>query len=209
MIKNIKLRTTHIKILFIISALLIVVSILNNYVKFKKLKYNTLKIDNAILKNGDLVLRCGRSTESYAVYLADNNPKFTHIGIICFENGNPYVIHAVPHKNKFIKKEPLQQFLNTKYTSQFAIYRTNFSSDILNNVAKEAQIFYNKKYIFDNEYDLTSNTKLYCTELILKAFQNTGIYLNIQCKPFKYVVGEHPIIFPSEFTKKPEFNRII
>jgi hypothetical protein len=209
MITLTKLKIARFKILFGTSLLIILVIIISNYFFFKSIPYNNFKINNSILKNGDLVLRCGRSTESYAVYLADNNnTEFTHIGIISIENHIPYVIHAVPWKINTVKKEPLNNFINHKVASTYAIYRTNYNSTILKNVVNQANLFYQKKYTFDNEYDLTTNTKLYCTELILKAFRNAGINLNLKTKSINYVVGKHNLIFPSEFTKSP-FKKII
>lgn len=160
-------------------------------------------------KNGDLILRCGKSTESFAVHLVDNASEFTHIGIISIEKGNPFVIHAVPNKDNTLKKETLLEFLNPKNNSTCAIYRSQFNEETLTKVVNEAKKFYSKKYTFDNEYNLSTDTRLYCTELILKAFNNAGITLNIKAKPLNFVIGKHKIIFPSEFTKPPEFNRII
>lgn len=161
------------------------------------------------LKNGDLILRCGKSTESYAVILADSNTEFSHIGIISIENNIPYVIHAVPHKKYFIKKDKLKTFLSPKNASRYAVYRTKNTDEVLKKVAFEAESFYTNKYTFDNDYNLKTNSKLYCSELILKAFQNSGINLNIKPKLLNYGIGKHLIIFPSEFTKAPTFYKII
>ncbi len=179
------------------------------YISFHLKKYNPPAVNSSYLKSGDLILRCGRSTESYAVYLADKNSEFTHIGIIAIENEIPYVIHAVPHKDKFVKKESLTSFLKSKSASKFAVYRCNLNSNILNNVTKEALSFYTKKYTFDTEYDLSTNTKLYCSELVLKAFKNSGILLNIDIQELNYIFVKHQIIFPSAFTRSPFFNKII
>lgn len=161
------------------------------------------------IKNGDLVLRCGRSIESFTVYTADNNSEFSHIGIISIENNMSYVIHAVPCNDNLIKKEKLTDFISPKFASTYAIYRTNFNTSILKKVVNQAQLFRIKKYTFDTNYDLKTNTKLYCTELVLKAFQNTGIQLNIKPSEFNYIVGKQEIILPSEFTKSPYFYKII
>jgi len=165
------------------------------------------EINFSVIKNGDLILRCGRSTESYTVYLADKNSEFTHIGIISVENKIPYVIHAVPHKNKYIKKETLKDFLKPKFTSKFALYRNNLNESYLEKIVEEANLFYHNKYIFDSEYDLKTKSKLYCTELIINAYKNIGISLKLNAKKFSYVFGKHSIIFPSEFTKPP-FKKI-
>ncbi|SDX49857.1 Permuted papain-like amidase enzyme, YaeF/YiiX, C92 family [Lutibacter oricola] len=160
-----------------------------------------------LLKNGDLILRCGKSTESYAVHLADNNAEFSHIGILIFENNIPYVIHAVPHKLQVIKKELLSEFSSTKNASKISIYRSPFQQRIIDNFCNEVKRFYNEKYEFDNEYNLLTDKKLYCTELIVKAYKNCGINLNVQTKEFNYLFGKHSVIFPSEFTKLP-FKKI-
>jgi len=173
----------------------------------KTTNINDIPLSN--LNNGDLIFRCGRSTESYAVYLADKNAEFTHLGIISIENKIPFVIHVVPDKNKLVKKESLAEFLKPKNTSEFAIYRSHYKKVFLDKVVQEANSFYLKKYEFDNKYDLETDSKLYCTELVLKAFNNVGISLKIKAKVLNYGIGKHNIIFPSEFTKAPIFNRII
>ena len=195
-------------ILSLVSLIIVIFIISSSYVSFRN-KTNLLKkINISAINNGDLILRCGRSTESYAVYLADSKAEFTHIGIISLENGTPYVIHAVPHNKNYIKKELLTDFLNSKNTSQFAFFRSNYDSLDLNNVVKNANSFYLKKIEFDSEYNLKTDSKLYCTELILKAFRNAGISLKLKAKEFDYGIGKYKIIFPSEFTKLPTFNRI-
>ncbi|MBI9041717.1 YiiX/YebB-like N1pC/P60 family cysteine hydrolase [Lutibacter sp.] len=161
------------------------------------------------IQNGDLVLRCGRSIESFTVYTADNNSEFSHIGIISIENNMSYVIHAVPCNDNLIKKEKLTDFISPKFASTYAIYRTNFNTSILKKVVNQAKLFRIKKYTFDTNYDLKTNTKLYCTELVLKAFKNSGIELNIKPSEFNYIVGKQEIILPSEFTKSPYFYKII
>ena len=161
------------------------------------------------LHNGDLIFRCGRSTNSFAVYLADKNTEFTHVGIICIENQTPYVIHSVPSKTNLIQKETITSFLNSNNTSKFAIYRSSFKQVKLDEVVIVANSYYINKYEFDSKYDLTTNTKLYCTEMILKAFKTVGIHLKLKPKEFNYIVGNQQIILPSEFTKSPFFYKII
>lgn len=162
-----------------------------------------------VLKNGDLILRRGKSTESYMVILADSKTNFSHIGIICIENDTPYVIHAVPHQKNFIKKDKLTHFLSPKNASTFSVYRSKLSPSTQNKIAFEAMVFYKNKYIFDSDFDLTTNTKLYCTELVLKAYKNAGIQLNIQLKEFNYLIGKQAVILPSEFTNHPFFYKVI
>ena len=150
------------------------------YFSFLNKTTNIKNIPLTNLNNGDLILRRGRSTESYAVYLADKNAEFTHLGIISIEDEIPFVIHVVPDKNKLVKKESLKEFLKPKNASEFAIYRSHYNKFFLDKVVQEANSFYLKKYEFDNKYDLETDSKLYCTELVLKAFNNVGISLKIK-----------------------------
>ncbi|UMB61633.1 hypothetical protein MHL31_05365 [Lutibacter sp. A80] len=197
------------KISCLTTVIILLCGLLFFYLKFRNTNQLKEIANSKNLKNGDLILRAGKSTESYLVHLADNSSEFTHIGIIIIERNQPYVIHAVPHKNHTLKKDLLGDFLDPKKTSSYAIYRSNYTSITLNKVVNEAKNFYVNKYTFDNEYNLNTDTKLYCSELILKAFNNVGIHLNVNAKSFNFVIGEHDIIFPSEFTKIPQFSKII
>lgn len=186
-----------------IASFLLVLGFIISFTLFYLKPVNTLNLDVSLLKNGDLILRKGRSVESYAVYSADKEAEFTHIGMVVYENKIPFVIHAVPHKNKTLKKESVQDFLKPKNASKFAIYRSSFSSEVLRNVTSEVKKFYNNKIVFDNNYNLETDNEMYCTELILKAFKNNNIQLNLKIKELGYLVGKHLILFPSEFTKLP------
>lgn len=186
-----------------ITSSFVILSIIIAYLLFYLKPIKAFNFETSQLKNGDLILRCGRSTESFAVYTADKNAEFTHIGIIVYENNIPKVIHAVPHKNKFIKRETLNTFLKPENASKFAIYRSNYSVETLKNVTNKAVDFYNKKVQFDSNYDLNTNEEMYCTELILKAYKNANIQLNIKPKELYYLFGKHPVIFPSAFTELP------
>lgn len=155
------------------------------------------------LQNGDLVLRRGKSVESYTVYIADDTSDFSHIGVIVMENQKPYVIHAVPNPSHFVLKESLEDFISSDNCSHYAVYRYEMPDENKNGISQLAQSFYEKKYRFDDRYDLSTDHELYCTELVYKVYQKAGIHLAVKPKPFDYVLGSHPVFLPSEFTKAP------
>ncbi|MDV7185687.1 YiiX/YebB-like N1pC/P60 family cysteine hydrolase [Lutibacter sp. TH_r2] len=192
-----------VKKFLLISTFLIAILFIVAYSLFYFKPTNSITFNTSNLKNGDLILRCGKSTESFAVYTADKNAEFTHIGLIVFENTKPFVIHAVPHKNHVLKKETIQEFLKPKNASKYAIYRSNLSPEKQHLITSEALNFFNKKIIFDNHYNLDTNNEMYCTELILKTYKKANIQLDLKTKELNFLVGKHQIIFPSEFTKFP------
>jgi hypothetical protein len=166
------------------------------------------------MQNGDLIFRRGHSTESQVVILTDRKSRFSHVGIICIENEMPLVIHAVPSENKrkpdFIKKEELTEFLNPEKASEFAIYRSDFSEEIKNRAAENAIQFFENKLTFDDKYDFTSDDQLYCTELVLKAFQPDILKsLKIKSTNLNFIFGNVDVIMPGNIIENPHFFKII
>ena len=129
-----------------------------------------------------MIFRRGISIESQIVLMSDGECEYSHVGMIYFLDGKPFVIHSVPGESngddEYIKLESLEDFLADDKASKFAIYRMRISSeDEPHKASVYAYNCYLKKYCFDNNYDLQSNSKLYCTELIWKAYKHVGIDL--------------------------------
>lgn len=174
---------------------------------------NPCGIRNSVLKNGDLVFRQGRSVESYAVNMADSQKEFSHVGIVVVIKGKAYIVHAVPADTKqdmaYVKMETPDQFLASDKATRSAVYRSGFSPTQLESVSRQALNFYNLRYTFDDEFDLSTPTKLYCTELVLDAFRNAGIELNdIKASEINFLVTKLKIILPGEFMKNASFRQV-
>jgi len=166
------------------------------------------------LQNGDLIFRKGRSLESQIVLLTDGETEYSHVGLIYNHKGKPFVIHAVPiesgEKDEFIKMQSLEDFLSNENAAKFAVYRVNESSH--KTCLKASTFAYNcfqKKYSFDDQYDLKTDTKLYCTELIWKAYKNTGIDLveDRLCN-LNFIVTSKKLIVPSSIIKSKLLKKI-
>ena len=162
------------------------------------------------LQNGDLILRRGRSIESFAVFMADKNRDFSHIGIVAIENGEPFVIHAVPGESgknpeRVIKERP-EIFLSREKASHYAIYRSIFSAWEREKVAAKALEYYYNGVEFDHEYNLDSDQKVYCTELVFKAYQQLSIDIHqFELKDIHIFSGTRKILFPGSFITAPQF----
>jgi hypothetical protein len=199
-------------IIYSILAFLLFLFLILNISQSKTPGINTVPEYN--IQNGDLIFRRGYSTQSRAVILADRKSRYSHVGIICIENGMPFVIHAVPIENKgepdFIKKEKLTEFLNPKKASEFEIYRSDFSKEIKNRAVVNAIQFFENKLSFDNKYDFTSDDQLYCTELVLKAFQTDSFNsLAIKSTRLNFIFGNIDVIMPGNIIENPHFFKII
>jgi len=158
---------------------------------------------------GDLIFRRGKSFASQAVLLTDQNSCYSHVGIICLVKGRPFVIHSVPYEqgngNGEMKCEKLESFLCFEKASRAAVYRVHGMSDTgLTKAVQWAKKAFDVRVKFDEEYNLLSDDKLYCTELIWKSFRAAGIDLvkgqfddlNIPLKGGNYILPGRLILNP-------------
>lgn len=171
------------------------------------------QVSSVVFHDGDLIFRRGRSAESMAVYLADPVHDFSHIGIVVMDGGKPFVIHAVPGEQpeavSHVLKEPVNAFLDDAKASHWAVYRSKLSLENLKKVTLKALDFFARQAEFDNNYDLTDDSRLYCTELVMKAYQAAGLERRLYPeKELKFVMGTKKILFPGVFIQSPDFFRV-
>lgn len=124
------------------------------------------------LQEGDLLLRKGTDFSSEQVKDMSKQEKiYSHGGIVIFDSGSWYVYHVEPDffyvKDK-VRKEPVDSFLNRSHNAAFAHGRYKLDS-------AERKVFlsyldeqYRKKVSFDMTFDLKTDDKMYCSEMIRK-----------------------------------------
>lgn len=127
------------------------------------------------IREGDLIFREGKGVISEAMKrLSLKDSRYSHAGIIHFLNDEPYVIHAMGGEYNPLGKiriEKLSAFCTPEICYGFGIYRTDFTSAEIQQFIRVAEDFRQKQLIFDTDFDLDSDDKLYCTELIYKTIQ--------------------------------------
>lgn len=140
--------------------------------------------DTSQFQTGDLVFVRGRSWRSRIVLLFNSGGSdFSHVGLVWRRNGKAFVIHATPTSSNNpegggVMLDPLRQFLSTKHVSQAALYRVNDRNrDIAKRAAATAQQYAARALPFDHDFDASTPSKLYCTELIWRAYRAAGLNL--------------------------------
>ena len=129
-------------------------------------------------REGDLVFRCGYGMESRAV-VSGGQSTYSHVGLLHFDSTHScwQVVHAVPAEDEpeYLKAEDISLFFSPERACMGAWARVNCSDQ----VAKEAVQYALRKVeqccLFDNDYKLSDSTKIYCTELVWRAFGAQGI----------------------------------
>jgi len=190
-------------------------SFINSHSNNSIQKHNlSLEISKLNLQNGDLIFRRGTSIESQIVLLTDQESEYSHVGMIYKTNGKLFVIHTVPKEADadpgYIKLESIDEFLSEGKAERLAVYRLiQNSSEKINIASSYAYNCYIKNYRFDNNYDLVSDKKLYCTELIWKAYKLAGIDLVCnRLKNINIIVTSRTMIMPSSIIESKLLKKI-
>ena len=129
------------------------------------------------IQNGDIVFQGGNGTQAKAVKAATRSP-WSHVGIVYFNQGKPWVIEAVQP----VKKTPLAHFIARNPRAFYAMRLKDAHQHINAETTLKAQE-YSKQLIGKNydSYFQWSDDRVYCSELVWKIYKNAiGIEL---CKP--------------------------
>lgn len=142
------------------------------------------------LRNGDLIFIVNPGGQGKAIQLATHS-KYTHIGIIFIENGQPVVYHAVEP----VSKNTLEEFIKMSADGSYEIKRLKDQSlltaanlkAMLKQANQQLGIHYDIYFGWDD-------SRLYCSEFVWKLYkQNLHIDLG-QLKTLKEFDLNNPVV---------------
>jgi len=165
---------------------------------------------------GDIVFRRGYGAKSNAAMRADKEGLYSHVGIIVKPESEFMVIHITPgerekgEKEDKIKMETPELFFHSDRAQNGAVIRLKDSLEYAAQAAKEACIIYKKGILFDHNYSLEDSTKMYCTELIWKAYLYGGMDITQGRRKVmeNFMLFSGTYIFPSHIFVNDEFSLI-
>ena len=128
------------------------------------------------LQTGDVILRDSKGLiGSFFRNLSQTDKKYSHAGFIRVIDGKYWVCHYIDQENnKGLKIELLNDFIDQGKCNAFAVYHFNMNQQEKQNLSS---IIYNSILYplpFDNDFDLKSYDKLYCTEWISKSLMEAA-----------------------------------
>ncbi len=128
-----------------------------------------------LIQTGDIITRTGNDlTSNILRKLCKKDQTYSHAGIASIENGVIYVYHTVggeSNPNEKIKHDRLSQYVNGFDNQGFGIFRFAFDTVVSRKIVKQAQEYYHQGIVFDLAFDLTTDDKMYCTELVAKTIE--------------------------------------
>lgn len=125
--------------------------------------------------DGDIIFQTSRSSQSAAIQIATHS-KYSHMGIIFFKEGKPYVFEAIGT----VQYTPLKQWIDRGTGSRFVIKRLRNAEKVMTGKAIEKLKSVAAKFR-GKPYDLTfewSDDRIYCSELVWKIY-NRGLGLKV------------------------------
>jgi len=121
----------------------------------------------AQLRDGDIIFHTSRSEQSAAIQKATHS-EYSHMGIIFFKSGRPYVYEAI----KTVRYTPLKQWIARGIGSRYVVKRLRdadriLTPDAVKKLQKAAAAFEGKPYDVAFEW---SDSHIYCSELVWKIY---------------------------------------
>ena len=137
------------------------------------------KIINEIkdsIREGDLVLRCGNDFVSESLSDFSQQEKlYSHSGIAIMNDGIMYVYSNMAgdiNPDEIMRRDNIDSFITPANNIAVGIYRYDISKVELDKLKTIIQTHYTNKLPFDMNFDLATNDKMYCAEMIAKAVED-------------------------------------
>ncbi len=150
------------------------------------------------MREGDLAFRCGRGVFSRAVLSAEQDPRYSHVGVLVKDDGVWKIVHAVPGETEFsgdfdrVKAEAPEGFFAADRAFRGCLVHTGLlDPDRTAALREEALSLARDSVRFDGAYNLADSSALYCTELVWMLYRHRGIDLSEGRRRYLNVVGIH------------------
>jgi hypothetical protein len=155
------------------------------------------KIDSvgALLHTGDVVFRSGRDATSHMLsQLNPSDKSWSHCGIVIIEHGYPFVYHSIggeDNPDQKLKRDSARLWFSSKTNSGLGVARYPLSEKGLRRLTETVRRLYSEGRMFDMEFNLKSDDRLYCSEFVYKAFiqatEDSSYLQTISVNGFRYV----------------------
>lgn len=127
------------------------------------------------IREGDLVVRCGNDITSESLRDFSQKEKlYSHSGIALMHNGEMLIYSNMAgdiDPNEVMRRDNVDSFLTPVNNIAAGIYRYDLSPEELNSLKNIVETHFSNKLQFDMNFDLATDNKMYCAEMIAKSIQ--------------------------------------
>jgi len=168
------------------------------------------------VRSGDILFRKQATFLSNTVLSFDKGGAYSHVGLIVQVDDAVLVVHSVPFSGGGSKDgvqiETMRAFLAGSETVDYAVFRVHPEHRAAAlRAANEALLFYSRHIPFDTEFQFDSPDRLYCTELVWRAYLGSGLALltdlpnSLTALPFLRT----KVLLPSTLQRSPYLRSIV
>lgn len=122
--------------------------------------------------DGDLVFRTGDEAISAVIRTLDSSG-FSHVGMLYFSDGEPFVIHSTPSEHEGIKDGVVIDSLDF-YISR-SVNKTVTYYHVKENNVDRKQIVERALAYAGTPFSVTGKDGVYCTELVVRVWKQSGV----------------------------------
>lgn len=126
------------------------------------------------IQSGDVVTRTGKDFTSQSLRtLNRRNQVYSHCGIASIENDSLFIYHAIGgewNPDEKLRRDPWVLFAEPYSNKGIGIFRFQLQDSTLKSLMKTVKDFYNQQLMFDMDFDLATDNRMYCAEFISKSF---------------------------------------
>ena len=131
------------------------------------------------IREGDLVLRCGNDYVSESLSDFSQQEKlYSHSGMAIMDDGIMYVYSNMAgdiNPDEIMRRDIIDSFITPANNVAIGIYRYDITTSELEKLKRIIHDHYLNKLQFDMNFDLSTNDKMYCAEMIAKAVEEATL----------------------------------
>ncbi len=126
-----------------------------------------------MIQQGDMILRTGNDFTSESLrQLSFTDKTYSHCGIASIENDTLLIYHSLGgewNPDEKLRRDPIELFCNPEENRGFGIFSFKMNSTQIKKLDSIVKAWYRKGVMFDMDFDLTTNDRMYCAEFVSKA----------------------------------------
>lgn len=175
----------------------------DSVIEYKNATIAFVQINNAqqFVQSGDLILRTGRDYTSEVMRnLSRHDKTYSHCGIASIENDSVFVYHAIGgewNPNQKLRRDLFVLFCNPYENRGFGIYRYSFNNEQKKEMLQNAHKFYKAETMFDMQFNLATDDRMYCSEFVYKAIKPTLVLKTTTINHITFVAIDN--LFPDAY----------
>jgi len=127
------------------------------------------------VRSGDLVVRTGNDFTSESLRsLNQRNQDFSHCGIASIEHDSLFIYHSLGgewNPDQKIRRDPLEVFAEPYSNRGIGVFRYAIGPGEISNLLTTVTRHYNEGVMFDMQFNLASNDRMYCAEFVCKSYE--------------------------------------